>query len=215
MGQPTVARRRFATSPSRTRRARRRVLSRGMGIKRRQDEYPLADFPMNIEILPRYPGDQISAVVSVSDSSKSKGIPRRLFLRAGYREPRWRDRRRSRPVRRSSSRCFSRSLPHERAQGAHAARAQHARAAQSVRHGGSVGEDEPQLDAERPAADRIDRRVGGGEIAPRGGARASVGVTFPTCSSASAMPRLRLSGVAQIVVREALGALQGRLRASA
>ncbi len=41
-----------------------------MGIKRRQDEYPLADFPVNIEILPWYPGDQISAVVSVSDSSK-------------------------------------------------------------------------------------------------------------------------------------------------
>lgn len=54
-----------------------------MGIKRRQDEYPLADFPVNIDILPRYPGDTISAVVSATDYSKKS---RKGYLAAASSE---------------------------------------------------------------------------------------------------------------------------------
>ena len=188
-GQPTVARRRLPL-----RRRARGVLGGGSplarhGYQEKAGQYPLTDFPVNIEILPWYPGDQISAVVSVSDSSKksrkgylaacsSSGMSRTAMRRqAAVASVRW-----------SSSRCSVAPL-HERAQGAHAARAQHARAAQSVRDrdlwvktSHSWTRNDPRRIVSTVAAAVGERSHLAVELAAH-----LVGVTFPTCSSASAM----------------------------
>ena len=219
-GQPTVGseHRHFAVRAGAVC-ARRRVTCRD-GYQEEAGRVPARGFPREH----RHP----SAVSGRYDLGRrlshglfqeiEKRVPRRRELGAGYRQPRCGEAGGVHIGRDGARRDASVApVPDERAQGAHAARAQHARAAKSLRCAGSVREIESQLDAERPAADRIDRRGGGGWIPHRGGAHyAPRGGHLPhVLVGERHAPRLRLPGMAQIVVRQAFSALQGRVGAPA